>query len=46
MLLERTFDTWTTSVFNDILVVRREVERWMNGINDLVNNTGATTARL
>ena len=33
---ERTFDTWTTSVFNDTdFGVRREVERWMNGINDL-----------
>ena len=40
---ERTFDVWTTSVFNDTdFGVRREVERWMNGINDLVNNTGAT----
>ena len=40
---ERTFEVWTTSVFNDTdFGVRREVERWMNGINDLVNNTGAT----
>ena len=40
---ERTFDTWTTAVFNDTdFGVRREIERWMNGINDLVNNTGAT----
>ena len=40
---ERTFETWTTSVFNDTdFGIRREIERWMNGINDLVNNTGAT----
>ena len=40
---ERTFEVWTTTVFNDTdFGVRREVERWMNGINDLVNNTGAT----
>ena len=23
-----------------ILLIRREIERWMNGINDTVNNTG------
>ena len=23
--------------------IRREMERWFNGINDTVNNTGATT---
>ena len=23
-----------------ILSIRREIERWMNGINDTVNNTG------
>ena len=44
---ERTFDTWTTTVFNDTdFGVRREVERWMNGINDLINNTGATNPSL
>ena len=33
---ERTFEVWTTTVFNDTdFGVRREVERWMNGINDL-----------
>ena len=30
-------------VFNDTdFAIRREMERWMNGINDTVNNTGAT----
>ena len=40
---ERTFETWATTVLNDTdFSIRREVERWMNGINDTVNNTGAT----
>ena len=40
---ERSFDTWATTVLNDTdFSIRREMERWMNGINDTVNNTGAT----
>ncbi len=40
---EREFEVWTTTVFNDTdFAIRREIERWMNGINDTVNNTGAT----
>ena len=40
---EREFAEWTTMVFNDTdFAIRREMERWMNGINDTVNNTGAT----
>ena len=41
---ERTFETWSTTVLNDTdFSIRREMERWMNGINDTVNNTGATS---
>ena len=40
---EREFAEWTTTVFNDTdFSIRREMERWLNGINDTVNNTGAT----
>ena len=38
---ERTFEVWTTTVFNDTdFGVRREVERWMNGINNMTDNEG------
>jgi hypothetical protein len=38
---DRTFETWTTTVINDTdFMVRNAIERWMNGINDLDENTG------
>ena len=38
---DRTFETWTTTVINDTdFMVRNAIERWMNGINDLEENTG------
>jgi hypothetical protein len=38
---DRTFDTWSTTVINDTdFMVRNAIERWMNGINDLEENTG------
>jgi len=37
------FDAWTTTIINDTdFMVRNAVERWMNGINDLAENTGVT----
>ncbi len=34
-------DAWTTNVINDTdFMIRNGVERWMNGINDLADNTG------
>ena len=40
---DRTFETWTTTIINDTdFMVRNAIERWMNGINDLDNNTGLT----
>lgn len=39
---EREFESWTTTVLNDTdFSIRREMERWMNGINETVQNTGA-----
>jgi hypothetical protein len=38
---DRVFETWTTTVINDTnFAVRRSMENWMNGINNLVQNTG------
>jgi hypothetical protein len=38
---DREFETWTTTVINDTdFMVRNAMERWMNGINDLDENTG------
>ena len=35
------FDAWATTIINDTdFMVRNALERWMNGINDLENNTG------
>lgn len=35
------FDAWSTTIINDTdFMVRNAIERWMNGINDLENNTG------
>ena len=40
---DRTFETWTTTVINDTdFMVRNAMERWMNGINNLDENTGLT----
>lgn len=40
---DRTFETWTTTIINDTdFMVRNAMERWMNGINDLDENTGLT----
>ena len=40
---DRTFDTWTVTVINDEdFVIRSQFEHWMNGINKLTNNSGAT----
>ena len=41
---ERTFDDWGVTIINDTdFSVRDAMERWMNGINDLVENTGVST---
>ena len=39
---DRTFDEpWTTTFMNDTdFMIRNAMERWMNGINDLADNTG------
>ena len=38
---DRTFETWSTTVFNDTdFRIRNGIERWMNGINDLTNARG------
>ena len=35
------FDAWSTTIINDTdFMVRNAIERWMNGINDLEQNTG------
>jgi len=40
---DRTFDVWTITVINDEdFKLRTAFERWMNTINKLDNNTGAT----
>ena len=38
---DRTFQPWNISVINDhSMNIRRSLERWMNGINGLVDNSG------
>ena len=38
---ERTFAPWTVTVINDNdFALRNAFEAWMNGINDVANNTG------
>jgi hypothetical protein len=38
---DRTFENWTITVLNDTgMEVRNAMERWMNGMNEHVNNTG------
>jgi len=40
---DRTFDTWTATIINDIdFTIRDAMERWMNGINAHSDNTGLT----
>jgi hypothetical protein len=39
---ERVFDPWTITIINDTeMSLRRPMEQWMNGMNDLEFNTGA-----
>jgi len=43
---DRTFDAWTITVLNDTkMEVRNAFERWMNGINSHVTNTGKANPR-
>lgn len=38
---ERTFAPWTVTILNDNdFALRNAMEAWMNGINDVANNTG------
>ena len=38
---DRTFETWTTTIMNDTdFLIRNAMERWMNGINALSDNSG------
>jgi len=38
---DRSFETWTTTILNDTdFLVRNAMERWMNGINALSDNSG------
>ena len=40
---ERTFDTWSITVINDVdFQIRTAFEEWMNGISDLNQATGET----
>jgi hypothetical protein len=43
---ERIFQPWTMTVMNDVSFnIRNSLERWMAGMNDLVNNNGRTNPR-
>ena len=38
---DRTFETWTTTIFNDTdFLIRNAMERWMNAINSTSDNSG------
>ena len=38
---DRTFEAWTTTIMNDTdFLIRNALERWMNGINSLSDNSG------
>ena len=38
---DREFETWNSTFLNDSdFNIRNAIERWMNGINDLADNTG------
>ena len=40
---DRTFDTWTVTVLNDVdFSIRSAFEKWMNLINKMEDNTGET----
>lgn len=40
---DRTFETWTIGILNDTdFAIRSAFERWMNAINRVSDNTGAT----
>ena len=44
---DRTFETWTTTVFNDTnFAIRNGIESWMNAINDLTETTGLNDVRV
>lgn len=44
---DRTFETWTVTVINDTdFAIRSSLEKWMNSINRLSNNTGVTDPAL
>ena len=39
--VDRRFETWTTTIFNDTdFLIRNAMERWMNGINAMSDNSG------
>ena len=41
---ERTFDPWTVTIVNDTeFSLRKPIEEWMGGLNDLESNTGVLT---
>ena len=38
---DRTFETWTTTIMNDTdFAIRNAMERWMNEINSMSDNSG------
>ena len=40
---DRTFDTWTITIINDVdFALRGAFEQWMNSMNNVSNATGAT----
>ena len=42
---DREFETWTATFMNDTdFNIRNAIERWMNGINDLAENTGVVAS--
>ena len=41
---DREFETWNSTFLNDTdFNIRNAIERWMNGINDTVENTGVSS---
>ena len=43
---DRTFETWSTTVINDTdFHIRKQIEAWMNNINNLETNTGLNDLR-
>ena len=42
---DREFEAWSTTFINDTdFMIRNAMERWLNGINDLANNTGVVAS--